>query len=356
MSIHISSGQMTSLPQYSIIIKNKIPEAGYNSKNITKSVSFVYSDKFDVFNLNGSGTYLSVNNTSTIQNVMLNYDDKVLFVLKNSIKFDDKLINVILNEKTIEYCGIQFYLSKSSGDEYATKYEVEMSLIELPNTQPIDNIDLQNYDTILQYLPDDKYKFKLFYVQKDENSLDFILSFFIDGFAPEQYNGFYLYLFSELYNINGNDNFISKYLYEVVDVDNSSEVFNINSNELLQNQAIIGTKSLPVYLSDNIVNYWANGRQTITLTCVYGKYYTYDGDTNSKDSTEIALDGIDGRMIDIGDIVVPTRLYTKPDNTNIELPIALNSDGSAKEFEVLSSEIEFNNGKLVTHLKLMEVK
>ena len=372
MPIHISSGQMTSTPDYNIKRQNKLSDVGFVSKDIVKTQEYFFNQTFNESNVDSYDNGMSfIFNDYTKDHSISFYDSGLntyFIVFKYIHNQDNKLFNRKLpNDSTNIFLDISY--SQSNGKNvFVNNFSILPTYYQLPEDVDIQSIDLTNLDIAKQYLPTNKYASSLYYTNVDYAGFDFIFAIPIGEYLGNNtYNLWTISMYGEVYDRVGIDDdgwkdiYRSENFYTINDTDNSGEDFNLYESELLQNQSYVTiggqNTSLPLYLQEKIRNDWVNGRQTMSLTCIYGKYYSYDPTTLSKDSTEVVLNGKDGKMIEVGDVVVPTRLYTNQiTNSNYELPIAVDKNGDALEFEVLSSEIEFNNGKLVAHLKLMEVK
>lgn len=354
MSIHISSGQMTDVPKYNIMVNNKIPNLQIESNTISKVSNKVYSESMSVSFEN--------NRITTNSNIGGSYDECNIIVVDGEIYIQIKTMIDLGQDIS------RFYFTDLE------RWNTPVTYVYTYNNQELTFTSASQFDTgniLLSNIPYSEYSlsdnsltllnnFVIFPETKTTNKLG--IAFGVRGLVPDHDGTGRIYISSfkrELLNrkISGvtQDKF-SKYTIKTNAGDGEYSIF-LSNNELMQTNASVNGVSLPTYLENDIVSKWVNGRQTMSLTCIYGRYYSYDSSTLSKDSTEVVLNGLDGRMIEVGDIVIPTRLYTNQiTNSNYELPIAVDKDGKALEFEVLSSEIEFNNGRLVTHLKLMEVK
>lgn len=357
MSIHISSGQMTSIPTYNIMLKNKIPNLTVESNTLSKVSNKVYSQSISVS--------LDSGKITTDSNVTGSYDDYNILQVGSDVYIQIKtMIDLGQDVSRFDFSDLE-------------QWNIPVTYVYTYNNQELTFTSALQSDTgniLLSDTPYSEYSlsdnalllcndFIIFPDTKTNNRLG--IAFGVKGLIPATYDPddttkVYISSFKrELVNrkISGvtQDKF-SRYTIQNNSGDGEYNLF-MSGNELMQTNSSIDDVSLPTYLANDIVSKWSNGRQTMSLTCIYGKYYSYNATTESKDSNEVVLSGTDGKIIEVGDIVVPTRLYTNSiTNTNYELPIAVDKDGNALEFEVLSSEIEFNNGRLVTHLKLMEVK
>lgn len=119
---------------------------------------------------------------------------------------------------------------------------------------------------------------------------------------------------TEMYRVDTQFNFSilrNKIKTSTIEVDNNSS-FALQSNELItQNTLYKGTNQISEYISEDIKANYKNGKATMKLNCVYNGENEYH----------------------VGDIVVPMK-----DRFN---PVLSDSDGSAKLFEITSSEISF---------------
>ena len=91
---------------------------------------------------------------------------------------------------------------------------------------------------------------------------------------------------------------------------------------------------------------YQNGKETSTITCMFGDYYDYLNSTNK----EIAIDNSTGKMMfEVGDKVVPMISNISGEDT----PMSSNADGTPKIFEVLGIECQYE-GQPLQILSLQE--
>ena len=91
---------------------------------------------------------------------------------------------------------------------------------------------------------------------------------------------------------------------------------------------------------------YQNGKETSTITCMFGDYYDYLNSTNK----EIAIDNSTGKMMfEVGDKVIPMISNISGEDT----PMSSNADGTPKIFEVLGIECQYE-GQPLQILSLQE--
>lgn len=352
--IHIPSSMMTDLPSYNLVVNNKIDAINYSYNNVSLSDQSPYS--FTI-RKNENQTIDDI----TIDEQTLNAD--IVYKTKIYSSYFGKDITVLLIRKRLslneQIISLDYYIG-AGGNSYHKNVAITIGDNQFNAGSEIKTSlnylfeDVENFN-ISSFLPDIDIEKPEIYIDISRlkyNFVDFVFYFPLEAvLSSDQLNkGATVKMFTKTMTSNDIYVSVSGTIYDVDETVVENDGYSLQKNELYQKQTTINDKPIYEYIENDILSKWSNGRQTMSLTCVYGKYYDY----NTK---EMVLNGTDGKMVEVGDIVIPTKLYTNTKtNVNSEVPIALNSDGSEKQFEVLGSEIEFNNGKLVTHLKLMEVK
>lgn len=105
------------------------------------------------------------------------------------------------------------------------------------------------------------------------------------------------------------------------------------------------TKYNTIYLFDNVLNEYKNGKETATVLCSISDYYD---DSNNK---VISSDKSTGRMcFDIYDEVIPMKM----DYRGEDVPMSRNQDTTPKVFKVLATRIYYD-GAVWQELTLQEV-
>lgn len=136
-----------------------------------------------------------------------------------------------------------------------------------------------------------------------------------------------------------------------IKIGNGNNVFKVSGNELLQNRNTYGDNSAEFAINkmfNKTKNAYANGKETITLTCLIDNYYDYDTNEKIKDITNA-----NAMIFDIGDEVIP-MILTGNNGVNVEKPISLKAGDSPKIFKVVASKITYN-GAPYQELSLQEI-
>lgn len=122
-----------------------------------------------------------------------------------------------------------------------------------------------------------------------------------------------------------------------------NNLYSIETNELLQDNAKITDVALTEHIANNILNHYRNGKETSTIVCSISDYY------DENDSKVISTETSNKMLFAIYDEVVPTikNEYGK------DVPLSLNSNDEAKTFLVLGTRV-FYDGAVWQELSLQE--
>lgn len=122
----------------------------------------------------------------------------------------------------------------------------------------------------------------------------------------------------------------------------------LKSNEIIQSGNTIGGNKAHKDLSSKILNQYANGKETMRITCAVDDYYEYTDDGTLGD-LKISREGDLPMLFQNGDIVVPMR-YRHDGNDE---PFSIGKNGAAKRFAVVSERVYYD-GAVWQELYLQE--
>lgn len=151
-----------------------------------------------------------------------------------------------------------------------------------------------------------------------------------------------------LYSGTSSDPAIRLYLDNSIDdnstiaIGNEKSAYSLPSNDLFTESAEISGKTLGTYVSEKIIEDYANGKETAEVLCSISNYYDVFGN-------QVKFDNAENMTFDIYDEVLPMK-YT-PNGEDV--PMSITNYGTAKTFVVLGAEI-FYDGAVWQKLTLME--
>lgn len=125
---------------------------------------------------------------------------------------------------------------------------------------------------------------------------------------------------------------------------NGKKSFSVDSNELMQTPASAYDDNAISKIANNILSYYKNGLQVITLVCAITDYYDEEG------NLAITKDGSKSMIFRMHDEVIP-YVYS----INGDVPIALNNDNTPKVFKIIGTNIYYD-GAVWQELTLKEKK
>ena len=359
MAIHIPSSKMTSLPSYNLIVNNKI----------ASNIKTVKLENNDIVNVETALSYSYNNITSVYGDCLYEFKiqkDKLYDTTATDVGADELTYNsdnsAIIIRKRISLTDSVVSLnwqSLASGSSSISRIYVytntESIWYQIPELNVEDRIRFSNVN-LSTYQPSTwtEIGVAIDVTTLKYNFVDIIVYIPLSKLASSTETEFF---YKFMNNTEGYGSYETlNYVFNVENINVEGSVSAFESSELIQTQTVVNQTPIYKYLTDNIIEHFKNGRQTMSVSCIYSKYYSYDESKNNKDSEQVVLNGTDGKIIEVGDIVVPTK-YVINDDTFVayEEPIAINYDGSHKEFLVTSSEVGYNNGELVINLEMVEV-
>lgn len=190
----------------------------------------------------------------------------------------------------------------------------------------------------------------------DNFYIDLEISVYKHRFEETMFRPFFKVISNDVFTINVNlfgteinvkqDNVNTEYVaYE------NSKTYSLGASELLQNNAYIDTDlnnildnvdpSLFAFTSKSIIDTYKNGLQTINIKCKIKEYADVYGD--------VKVNPYIGQYISNGDFL---EVYINKNNKTV--PLSRDVYGSPKLFQVFSSELVYNNGKMYVDIDARE--
>lgn len=119
----------------------------------------------------------------------------------------------------------------------------------------------------------------------------------------------------------------------IISFGSGNNPFSLDKNEILQDSAKVGVKSLAEHISDNILQQYQKGKETATVLCDINDYYEYNASAeNNKGEKVISIENSNRMSFRIHDIVIP--MVRNEDGKDV--PMSRYNNGSPKQFSVLS--------------------
>lgn len=122
-----------------------------------------------------------------------------------------------------------------------------------------------------------------------------------------------------------------------------NNLYSIETNELLQDNAKITDVALTEHIANNILSHYKNGKETATIVCSISDYY------DENDNKVISTQTSNKMLFAIYDEVIPTI----KNEFGKDVPLSLNSNDEAKTFLVLGTRV-FYDGAVWQELSLQE--
>ena len=353
--IVVNPSDMSGQPDFNILNDNVVKTVNYGIQLINFSNKDVETINVTYTSSDGSSGYINTINYSNGSTIIY-FADYVhasatnLFyyvISKSVVDIGDIAENVDINTITATISDDWGYVSEGAPKGYPESVEIT-EYFDSTKTDEDALLVWGEYDSLGNYQIKDQYvyptpsdiskPYSLAIVQRlnDNQFVFYILSFVM---AVNNAGSSTIYYSPSLHNYDIQLKTILTQEKTVVDNDNPD--FNLEENELTTDRTKYGSTQISKYISDNIKDMYANGKQTVTLTTYYCEYKDTDGN--------IVYNGKDGKMIKVGDTIRP---MIRKDDQLIPLSKYQNYN-TPRDYLVVSSDVSYN-GKIKNTITCVE--